>query len=126
MRRIMVLGLVMLVAAVAYAARPSDKKASNGFVVDNMCAGKSEKETDKIKSHPVSCALSKGCADSGFAILAADDNKLYKLDENSNKKVAKLLKSANSGQKGLEVKFEGTVEGDTLKLEKIAAVEAGK
>jgi len=48
-------------------------------------------------------------------------DKLYKLDDKGNESAEALLKNTKS-KKGLHVKAEGTVDGDTLKVTKLTEV----
>jgi Tfp pilus assembly ATPase PilU len=93
-----------------------------GYLIDNNCAAKHA--TDKtfatwVKTHETSCASMDACEKSGYAVFA--DNKLYKFDENGNTSAEDLLKNTKS-KKGLHVKVEGTVDGDTVKVTKLTEV----
>jgi hypothetical protein len=93
-----------------------------GYLIDNSCASKHA--TDKtfatwVKTHGTSCAMMDECEKSGYAVFA--DDKLYKLDEAGNTSAADLLKNTKS-KKGLHVKAEGTVDGDTLKITKLTEI----
>ena len=118
MRRILGLGLVLVMSVVALAADHKDVKLS-GYVIDNACSTRATGDTalDKVKAHSTKCAQMPNCAKSGYAIYA--DGKLYKFDEDGNKKVAELLKNTKS-EKGFGVSVEGTLEGDILHVTKIA------
>jgi type 1 fimbria pilin len=125
MRRTFVLGLVLAMSAVALAADKKEVKLS-GYVIDNACSTRATGEgaLEKVKAHSTKCAQMPNCAKSGYAIFA--DGKLYKFDEDGNKKVAELLKNTKS-EKGLGVSVEGTADGDTIHVAKIAeTVEAMK
>jgi hypothetical protein len=117
MRRLLGLGLVLVMSVVALAADKKDVKLS-GYVIDNACSARATGDTalDKVKAHSTKCAQMPNCAASGYAIYS--DGKLYKFDEDGNKKVAELLKNTKS-EKGLGVSVEGTVENDTLHVTKI-------
>jgi hypothetical protein len=93
-----------------------------GYLIDNSCAA--GHATDKtfatwVKTHGTSCSKMESCEKSGYAVFAGD--KLYKLDDAGNTSAADLLKNTKS-KKGLKVKAEGTVEGDTLKVSKLTEV----
>lgn len=125
MSRTLVLGLVLAMSAVALAADKKDVKL-NGYVIDNACSARATGEgaMEKVKAHSTKCAQMPKCAESGYAIFA--DGKLYKFDAEGNKKVAELLKATKS-EKGLGVSVEGTADGDTIHVAKIAEnVEAMK
>ena len=118
MLRTLVIGLVLLMSVAALAADKKDVKFS-GYVIDNACSVRATGDTalDKVKAHSTKCAQMPNCAKSGYAIFA--EGKLYKFDEDSNMKVAELLKNTKS-EKGLGVSVEGTLDGDTLHATKIA------
>jgi threonine aldolase len=93
-----------------------------GYLIDNSCAA--NHETDKkfatwVKTHGTDCAKMEACEKSGYAVFA--DNKLYKFDDAGNTSAAALLKSTKS-KKGLHIKVEGTVDGDSVKVSKISEV----
>lgn len=118
MKRLLGLGLVLVMSVVALAADKKEVKLS-GYVIDNACSTRATGDTalDKVKAHSTKCAQMPNCAKSGYAIYA--DGKLYKFDEDGNKKVAELLKNTKS-EKGFGVSVEGTVEDDILHITKIA------
>jgi hypothetical protein len=108
--------LVMTAALVA-----QDKTVTlDGYMIDNACAS-SDKAKDKtwIKTHSTSCATMEACEKSGYAVYAKD--KLYKFDDAGNASAAEIIKNTKS-KKGLHVKVEGTVDGDTIKVTKITEV----
>lgn len=118
MSRTLVVGLVLVMSVVALAADKKDVKLS-GYVIDNACSARATGDgaLDKVKAHSTKCAQMPACAKSGYAIFA--DGKLYKFDEDGNKKVAELLKATKS-EKGLGVSVEGTADGDIIHVAKIA------
>jgi type 1 fimbria pilin len=119
MRRTFVLGLVLAMSVVALAADHKDVKLS-GYIIDNACSATratGEGALEKVKAHTTKCAQMPNCAKSGYAIYA--DGKLYKFDEDGNKKVAELLKNTKT-EKGLGVSVEGTADGDIVHVSKIA------
>jgi hypothetical protein len=65
----------------------------------------------------------ESCEKSGYAVFAGD--KLYKLDDSGNASAADLLKNTKS-KKGLHVKVEGTVDGDTVKVTKLTELNDGE
>jgi hypothetical protein len=108
--------LVMTAALVA-----QDKAVTlDGYMIDNACAS-SDKAKDKtwIKTHSTSCATMEACEKSGYAVYAKD--KLYKFDDAGNASAAEIIKNTKS-KKGLHVKVEGTIDGDTIKVTKITEV----
>jgi type 1 fimbria pilin len=125
MRKAFGLGLILALSAVALAADKKEVKLS-GYVIDNACSARATGEgaLEKVKAHSTKCAQMPNCAKSGYAIFA--DGKLYKFDEDGNKKVADLLKNTKS-EKGLGVSVEGTADGDVIHVAKISEnVEAMK
>jgi hypothetical protein len=111
---------IIVLALAAFTFAQDAKKSSakiTGYLVDSMCAG--EHGEDDAKEHAVSCALMPGCARSGFVVVAKD--KHYKLDAHGNEEAAKVL-NATKTKKGLKVEVEGTIEGETLHVEKLAEV----
>jgi type 1 fimbria pilin len=115
--------LVVVLALMAGALMAQDKSVTlTGYLIDNSCAA--NHETDKkfatwIKTHGTDCANMESCEKSGYAVFA--DNKLYKFDDAGNTSAATLLHSTKS-KKGLHIKVEGTVAGDTVKVTKITEV----
>ena len=119
-RKFLGLALVFLLTGVALAAMEGKSVKLTGYVIDNACSARAtgDNAAEKVKNHTVKCAMMPPCAKSGYAIYA---DKLYKLDEEGNKKVAEILKNTKD-DKGVQVSVEGTVEGDTLKVSKISEV----
>ena len=111
-----------LMAGVLFAQDQDKSVTLTGYLIDNACAA--NHASDKtfatwVKTHGTSCASMESCEKSGYAVFA--DDKLYKFDDNGNNSVADLLKNTKS-KKGLHVKVEGTVEGDTIKVTKLTEV----
>src|SRR5258706_1910670 len=115
--------LVVLLAMMAGALMAQDKSVTlTGYLIDNSCAA--NHANDKtfatwIKTHGTSCATMDSCEKSGYAVFAND--KLYKFDDAGNTSAEALLKATKS-KKGLHVKVEGTVDGDTVKVTKLTEV----
>ena len=122
-KKAFVIGTVLLMAVVAFAREGKDVKLT-GYVIDNACSARaaSENGAEKVKNHTVKCAMMPSCAKSGYAVFA--DGKLYKLDEEGNKKAADILKNTKA-EKGVQVSVEGTVDGETLKVKSISEVAGG-
>jgi type 1 fimbria pilin len=121
-RKSLILALVMAFAGAAYAANKGKDVTLTGYVIDAACAAKHANDAnvaDEIKTHSKGCALSAGCVASGYKLYA--DGKLYTLDKAGSGKVEALLKSTSS-EKGLQVKVEGSLDGDNLKVKSIAEV----
>ena len=122
--------LLPLLAAVALVLMTAgmfaqDKTVTlDGYMIDNACAA--SHATDKtfgtwVKTHGTSCAMMDSCEKSGYAIYA--DDKVYKFDDKGNDSAAELLKNTKS-KKGLHVKVEGTLDGDTIKVTKLTEVSS--
>lgn len=119
-KKTFVLGVVLLLAVVAFAREGKDVKLT-GYIIDNACSARASAENgaEKVKNHTVKCALMPSCAKSGYAVFA--DGKLYKLDEEGNKKAGDILKNTKS-EKSVQVSVEGNLDGETLKVTKIVEV----
>jgi hypothetical protein len=118
-RKVSLVAVAVALAAVFAFAQEGEKKSVKvtGYVIDNMCAEMHGSEAE-AKKHPNSCALMESCEKSGFAVVSGD--KTYKLDAEGNKLAAEALKAAKT-KRGLKVDVEGTLDGDTLHAEKLAA-----
>ena len=123
-RRILGLGMVLVLAGVAFAANNAKGVKLTGYLIDNACSGRANSEggAEKVKNHTVKCALMPNCEKSGYAIFA--DGKLYKLDDAGNKKAVEIYKSTKA-ERGLQVTVEGDVEGDSLKVKSMSEVAGG-
>ena len=115
--------LIVVLALMAGALIAQDKSVTlTGYLIDNSCAA--NHANDKtfatwVKTHGTSCAMMDACEKSGYAVFAGD--KLYKFDDAGNSSAEALLKVTKS-KKGLHVKAEGTLDGDTLKVTKLSEV----
>jgi hypothetical protein len=115
--------LIVVLAVMAGALMAQDKTVTlTGYMIDNSCAA--NHANDKtfatwVKTHGTSCAMMDACEKSGYAVFA--DDKLYKFDDAGNTSAEALLKATKS-KKGLHVKAEGTLDGDTLKVTKLTEV----
>ncbi len=103
-----------MTGALAFAKDTPKPVKISGYLIDNMCA-KEHTGEEAAKEHETSCALS--CAMSGFAVTSGD--KTYKLDAEGNETALKMYKETKN-KKGMKVAVEGTLEGDTLHIIKIA------
>ena len=112
----LVAAAVALAAAFAFAQGEQKSVKVTGYVIDNMCGEMHGTEAEAAK-HPNGCALMEACQKSGFAVVAGE--KTCKLDAEGNKLAAEALKAAKT-KKGLKVDVEGTLEGDTLHVAKLA------
>ena len=123
-RRILGLGMVLLLAGVALAANNAKSVKLTGYLIDNACSARANTEggAEKVKNHTVKCAMMPNCEKSGYALHA--DGKLFKLDEAGNKKAAELYKNTKV-ERGLQVAVEGEVDGDSLKVKSMSEVTGG-
>jgi hypothetical protein len=119
-RKILGLGMVLLLAGAALAANTRGAKLT-GYLIDNACSARANSEggAEKVKNHTVKCAMMPNCEKSGYAIYA--DGKLYKLDDAGNKKAIELYKSTKA-ERGLQVSIEGDVEGESIKVKSMTEV----
>ncbi|HEX8149278.1 MAG TPA: hypothetical protein VF591_19000 [Pyrinomonadaceae bacterium] len=115
----LVAAAVALASVFAYAQGGQKAVKVTGYVIDNMCVGMHGTE-EEAQKHPNGCALMESCQKSGFAVVAGE--KTYKLDAQGNKLAAEALGAAKT-KKGLKVDVEGTVEGDTLHVAKLAEAQ---
>jgi hypothetical protein len=114
--------LVAVLALMAAALIAQDKSVTvTGYLVDNSCAANQapDKIATWVKTHGTSCATMESCEKGGYSVFA--DNKLYKLDDAGNSSATALLKSTKT-KKGVKVKAEGMVDGDTFKVTKLTEV----
>ena len=118
----LVAAAVAMAAVFAYAQGEQKTVKVTGYVIDNMCAEMHGTEEEAAK-HPNGCGLMENCQKSGYAVIAGA--KTYKLDAEGNKLAAEALNAAKS-KKGLKVDVEGTVEGDTLHVAKLAEAKEAK
>lgn len=123
-RRIVGLGMVLLLAGVALAANNTRGVKLTGYLIDNACSARAAGDggAEKVKNHTTKCALMPNCEKSGYALYA--EGKLYKLDDAGNKKAVELYKSTKA-ERGLQVSVEGDVEGDSLKVKSMSEVAGG-
>ena len=112
----LVAAAVALAAVFAYAQGEQKSLKVTGYLLDHMCAEMHGTE-EEAQKHPNACALMESCKKSGYVVIAGE--KTYKLDGQGNKLAAEALEAAKT-KKGLKVDVEGTVEGDTLHVAKLA------
>jgi len=120
-RRILGLGMALLLAGVAVAATGAKSVKLTGYLIDNACSARANTEggAEKVKNHTVKCAMMPNCEKSGYALFA--DGKHYKLDDAGNKKAVEIYKNTKV-ERGLQVSVEGDVEGDALKVTSMSEV----
>lgn len=116
-RKTLLLGLMLILAGAAFAATGGSTEVK-GYLLDNACTARFKGDAEKAKGHTVKCALMPPCAASGYSVMT-EEGKLFKLDEEGNKKAKELLGNTKT-EKGLTVKVEGTVEGEMIKVTSIS------
>lgn len=120
-RKTLLLGLILLLAGAAFAATGEDATIK-GYLIDNACSARftGDGAVEKAKGHTVKCSLMPPCTASGFSVMTAE-GKLYKLDDEGNKKAKELL-GKTKAEKGVTVSVEGSVEGDKIMVKSISEV----
>jgi hypothetical protein len=120
-RKILGVGMVLLLAGVAFAGREGKSVKLTGYLIDNACSGRANTEggAEKVKAHTVKCAMMPACEKSGYALYT--DGKLYKLDDAGNKKAVEIYKSTKA-ERGVQVSVEGELDGESLKVKSMSEV----
>ena len=122
-RRLLPWVAALALALMAVTLSAQDKTVTlDGYMIDNACASSHSAEATFgtwVQTHSTSCAMMESCEKSGYAVYA--DKKVYKFDDAGNTSAAEILKNTKS-KKGLHVKVEGTIDGDTIKVTKITEV----
>ncbi len=116
-KSLIIAAVLSLAAALVYAQEAAKTTKVTGYVIDNMCAAGEHGTEERAKDHGTACALMPGCRKSGYRLVSGD--KSYKLDERGNNLVAEVLNKTQT-KKGLKVDAEGTLEGDTLNVARLA------
>jgi len=117
---------VMLAAAISLISMVSAQGKSTtltGVLIDKACAGKAAKSAnpqEAAANFGKDCALSEGCAKSGFGVFA--DGKFYQFDEKGAEQAKSALQKTKKS-KGSTFKVTGSVAGDKMTVENIAEVE---
>ena len=118
--KLLPLAAALALVLMAFSLSAQDKTVTlDAYMIDNACASKHTADPEWIKTHDTSCAKMDACETSGYAVYA--DKKVYKFDDAGNTSAAEILKNTKS-KKGLHVKVEGTIDGDTIKVTKITEV----
>ena len=120
-RKILGVGMVLLLAGVAFAGRDAKSDKLTGYLIDNACSGRANTEggAEKVKNQTVKCAMMPTCEKSGYALYT--DGKLYKLDDAGNKKAVEIYKSTKA-ERGVQVSVEGELDGESLKVKSMSEV----
>lgn len=103
MKKLLALSVLFSAAALA--------DSFSGTLVDQMCKGKED-----LAAHTTKCAVA--CSKSGYGIMTAD-GKFIKFDDAGNTKALAALK-ATSKEKDLKATVNGTMDGETLKVESVS------
>jgi len=108
------LGIAVLMASSVFAASP---QKIEGHLVDVACANHNAKKPKPgfTASHSKDCLEMPECAESGYAIVTAD-NKVIKFDSKGNETAKKLIADSKKSS-DFKASATGTLDGDTLKLE---------
>ncbi|HYP53680.1 MAG TPA: hypothetical protein VEQ42_09070 [Pyrinomonadaceae bacterium] len=120
-RRVLALAVALALGAGLYAQTAAKKTVKlSGYLLDAMCATGHDADdlVEEVRQHAVSCALMESCVKSGFVVVVPEEAKVYKLDEKSRKMTVQVLKNTRVRQ-GMYVEVEGTLEGDTVRVERI-------
>jgi len=119
-KSLFIAAVLSLVGALAYAQEAAKTTKVTGYIIDNMCAAGGH-GAETADDHGTACALMPACRKSGYTIVSGD--KSYKLDDRGNTLAAEVLNKTKT-KKGLRVQVEGTLEGDTLQVARLAEAEA--
>ena len=93
-----------------------------GNLIDKMCSAKNT-TAEAAAEHKKGCALSDGCAKSGFGVFAG--GKYYEFDEAGNG-LAKSSLEKSAAEKGAMFKVTGMVAENKMTVTKITEVMAKK
>jgi hypothetical protein len=115
-KSLIIAAVLALAAALVYSQEAAKTTKVSGYIIDNMCAAEHSTE-DEAKDHGTACSLMPGCRKAGYRIVSGD--KSYKLDDRGNTLAAEVLNRTQT-KKGLRVEAEGTLEGDTLNVARLA------
>lgn len=119
-RKFFAVATIALLASVLV-AQDAKSVTVTGYLIDNACGSHHAGDKTFGKDHSVSCSKMEACEKSGYAVN--DEGRVYKLDQAGNELASSLLDSTKA-TKGLKVKVEGTVDGDTIKVTKLTEVVA--
>jgi len=121
---LIILALLMSAGTADAQKKGEQKKTQSitGYLVDRMCARSMvkqgpEKAMEKAKRHTRECNFHEDCAASGFGVMT--EGKLVPFDADGDKKAMAYLKSITK-EREIEVVVTGVMEGDTLRVQKIA------
>lgn len=109
---------LLLIALLGIISIPALAEKLTGYISDEQCAvsgSKAAKATDWINPKAFESCAQK-CAKNGSPmVFVTEDNKVLKLDADSNSKASAHL--------GHRVSVTGKVENGTLKIDKIATIQ---
>ncbi len=119
-------GIMLLIALAAGMAFAGDSDKSNaktqtitGYLVDVACAKENaaHPEPGFAAKHDKGCLQMAECVQSGYAILT-DDNKVIKLDKQSNE-TAKSLIASTDKKDNWKITATGVLNGDTFSAQSL-------
>jgi len=108
--------LLMLFAAMAVSAFAADTTVK-GYLVDRACASEEGSKPGFGAKHSKGCLQMPECVQSGYAVLT-DDKKVIKFDDKGNEQAKKFIEALTL-KKDIKVSVTGTVDGDSIVVNKI-------
>ncbi len=109
----------LLVSLVVLATAQDKGVSLTGNIVDKQCSARVSKAADVSKAaadHKKGCALSDGCAASGYGVFA--DGKYYEFDAKGNE-MAKAKLEASKKDAGAKFKVDGKLADNKLAVSSI-------
>ena len=108
--------ILVLFAALAVNAFAADTTVK-GHLVDLACAAEEGQKPGFGAKHSKDCLQMEDCVKSGYGVLT-DDKKVIKFDQASNEQAKKFIAELKKA-KDIRVTVTGTLNGDTLTVNKI-------
>jgi len=113
----------LLVSLVVLATAQDKGVSLTGNIVDKQCSARVSKAADvsaASAAHKKGCALSDGCAASGYGVFA--DGKYYEFDDKGNE-MAKAKLVASKKEAGAKFKVDGKLADNKLKVTSITELD---
>ena len=113
----------LLVSLVVLASAQDKGVSLTGNIVDKQCSARVAKAADvsaASAAHKKGCALSDGCAASGYGVFA--DGKYYEFDDKGNE-MAKAKLVASKKEAGAKFKVDGKLADNKLKVTSITELD---
>jgi hypothetical protein len=110
--------LLVVAALLAFSSAMAFAGQWSGYISDEKCAtsgAKAAKASDWINPKAFESCAQKCVREGSPVVFVTEDNKILKLDADSTKKALPHV--------GHRVKLTGTLENDTLKINKISAIK---